>query len=93
MAKFEKVEMSPFWKPEKEGETIEGYVEDIRSIEGEFGANEVCTIGDFTVGISAGLLQLRRMNGEYVKVVYEGIIPLEKGKKLKKFSVLRRIEE
>lgn len=75
---FEKVQMLPFWKPEEEGEQIEGVVQNLHEIESNYGKQMVCDIGDYSVGISAGLAPLTNLVGQYVRLTYQGEVLNEK---------------
>lgn len=68
-----KVDRLPFWKPEEEGAEIEGVIQNLREIETQFGKQMVCDIGEYSVGISAGLEPLMRLVGQYVWLTYQGL--------------------
>lgn len=76
-------DLAPFWKPEKEGDTLEGKIVEIR--DGKFG--KIFTIekedGSEIATPSHKMLQNRlgsRSKGDMVKIVYEGRdIPTVKG--------------
>lgn len=75
---WEKVEVSGFWKPEKEGEEIVGTVKEIN--EGNFGKDYVIELSDGeSVRLPAfKVLQARLKNikiGAAVKIIYRGAEP------------------
>lgn len=71
-------QMLPFWRPEK-GEQLEGKVSDFRTIEGQFGLQEVVNIACYTVGLSSVLKPLKNLVGQNVRLTYEGFVPTEGG--------------
>ena len=74
--KFEKVQILPFWKPEEEGEQIEGVIQNLHDIESIW--KLVCDIGDYSVGISTSLAPLTNLVGQYVRLTYQGEVLNEK---------------
>lgn len=88
---FEKIETSinPFvnWNETKE---IEGIVSNVREIDGEFGPQEICDVGKFSVNITTALRSLPRYEGEYIKIVYLGMCESKKGRSFKAFDIFRR---
>jgi hypothetical protein len=89
--KFEKIESQnkPFvdWDKTKE---VEGIVLNIREIKSDFGTQEICDVGDFSVNITAALRALPRYEGEYLKIVYLGMQESKKGRQFKAFDIFRR---
>jgi hypothetical protein len=90
---FEKIEQptnKPFIDWDKTPE-IEGKIENIREIKSDYGAQEVCDIGDWTVNISAALKSLPRYEGEYLKIKYLGMQENKKGTRtFRAFEIYRR---
>ena len=84
---FAPVNQKPFWKPEKEGEQIRGFVGNSRELSGEYGVQTVIDVGDYSVGISAGLKPLASLDGQFVRVTYEGFDKSKKGRDFKKFLI------
>ena len=85
--KWETVNQKPFWKPETEGTQIEGIVSHLREVPGQFGVQEVIDVGEFSVGISAGLGPLPAYEGKYVRITYQGFDKSKKGRDFKKFLI------
>jgi len=90
-ARFEKVESQnkPFvdWDQTKE---IEGVVSNVREMKGDYGTQEICDVGDFSVNITAALSGVPRLKGEYLKIVYLGMQESKKGRQFKAFDIFRR---
>ena len=84
---FEAVNQKPFWKPENEGDQVEGWCTHPRNITGEFGEQTVMDVGEYSVGISAGLQNLLAYEGRYVRLTYQGFDKSKKGRDFKKFLI------
>jgi hypothetical protein len=84
---WEIVNQKPFWKPESESAQIEGVVTHTREVPGEFGVQQVVDVGEFSVGISAGLNALPAYEGRYVRITYQGFDKSKKGRDFKKFLI------
>lgn len=76
-----------FWKPEKEGQQIEGVVTNVREVTGDFGQQTVVDVGPFSVGISGGLKRLPGFENMYVRITYQGWDKTKKGTDFKKFLI------
>jgi hypothetical protein len=81
------VNQKPFWKPEQEGQQIEGIVSQVRDVPGQFGTQTVVDVGDFSVGVSAGLNRLLAYEGRYVRITYQGFDRAKSGRDFKKFLI------
>lgn len=83
-------EYLPFWRP-IEGDQITGICSDVREIESQYGTQDIVDVGDYTVGISAGLRALYKLSGVYVRLTYVGLtLNPESGRYFKKFKVERK---
>ena len=71
---------------------LEGTVGMPRQIATINGTQDVVTVGDYTVGISAGLRDLPSLQGRYVRIKFLGRVELMNGRTYKKFAVLARKE-
>ena len=71
---------------------LEGTVGMPRQIATINGTQDVVTVGDYTVGISAGLRDLPFLQGRYVRIKFLGRVELMNGRTFKKFTVLARKE-
>jgi len=60
------------WIPEEEGDTIEGYVQPSEEYVGEFGPVPRVLIGERRVFCGAGLRDLPKLEGRYVRITYQG---------------------
>jgi hypothetical protein len=87
MDEWETVNQKPFWKPETEGAQVEGIVTHLREVPGQYGVQEVIDVGEFSVGISAGLNPLPAYEGRYVRITYQGFDKSKKGRDFKKFLI------
>lgn len=82
-----KVEMSPAWKPEKEGDSVEGLFTRMEENVGDNNSNMYYLEQDNgeTIGVwGSTVLDVRLKNvkvGEMVKVVYQGVKKSEKTKR------------
>lgn len=68
-------DLYPFWKPEEEGQSIEGNVGKVRQVSGDFGLQDVVDIvGEegFTVNVSAGVQILHDLEGKYIRLTWLG---------------------
>jgi hypothetical protein len=83
------------WIPESEGDMVEGYVQPSEDYQGEFGPVPRVLIGEKRVFCGAGLRDLPKLEGKYVRVVYQGKQKsTKKGHQdFRKFQVLVRKEE
>lgn len=82
-------ELKPFvdWN---ETPAIEGVCGNFRIVKGEFGDQEVCDVGEFSVGMSTTLHNLPKYNGEYLRIRYEGMQESKGGRTFKSFTILAR---
>ena len=89
------VEVGSNWIPEEEGDMVEGYVGPVHIIKTSIGQAQSVIVGDKRVLISAGLNALLGLEGQYVRITYEGKEPSKtrKGVEFRKFKVERRVEE
>jgi len=69
---------------------IEGKVGNFREIDGEYGMQDVCDVGDYSVGIVTTLKSLSKYEGEYLRIKYEGMKASKDGRQFKAFVILRR---
>lgn len=60
------------WIPENEGDSIEGYVQPSEDYIGEFGPVPRVLVGEKRVFCGAGLKDLPKLEGRYVRITYEG---------------------
>ena len=60
------------WIPENEGDTIEGFVQPSEDYIGEFGPVPRVLVGERRVFCGAGLRDLPKLEGRYVRITYEG---------------------
>jgi len=80
--------MLPFWKPEEIGEQIEGLATEARSITGNYGESVLMNIGDFAVNVTAGLGELPKQAGKYIRLTYLGEMESQKtGRLFKDFKI------
>ena len=84
---WETVNQKPFWKPETEGDHIEGVTGNLRELQGDYGPSTVVDVGDHSVNVSAGLRALVTLEGQYVRLTYQGFEKSKKGRDFKKFLV------
>ena len=84
---WEIVNQKPFWKPESEGDSIEGVAGNIRELQGDYGPSTVMDVGEHSVNISAGLRSLVSCDSRYVRITYQGFEKSKKGRDFKKFKV------
>lgn len=84
--------LKPFINWEKQPE-IEGIVSNFREIDGDYGLQSVCDVGDFSVGITSALGALLKLEGVYLKIRFEGLEESSKGRQFKNFTILRRKEK
>jgi hypothetical protein len=69
---------------------IEGKVGNFREIDGEYGMQDVCDVGDYSVGIVTTLKSLSKYEGDYLRIKYEGMKASKDGRQFKAFVILRR---
>ena len=86
------VKVGENWIPDKEGDSVEGYVGEVFVAPTKIGQAQFVMIGDHRVLISGGLKPLLTLQGSYVHVTYQGFGESAKGK-FRKFEILRRPEE
>lgn len=87
--KVQSSELKPFvdWN---EIPIIEGICNNFRIVKGDFGDQEVCDVGDHSVGITTALHNLTKYDGQYLRIKYEGMLQSKKGRDFKSFTVLIR---
>ena len=72
---------------------IEGVISNHREIDGEYGLQNVCDVGEYSVGITTALRALLKLDGDYVKIRFEGLEESSKGRQFKNFTILRRKDQ
>lgn len=93
MGEFEK--FGENWIPDREGEQIEGFVLPSEDFKGDYGPVPTVIIGEKRVLCGAGLKDLPKLEGKFVRLVYLGKEPSKhKGRKdWMKFDIFVRKEE
>jgi hypothetical protein len=69
---------------------IEGVITNHREIDGEYGKQEICDVGEYSVGITTALRALLKLDGDYVKIKFEGLEESSKGRQFKNFTIRRK---
>lgn len=82
--------LNPFvdWK---QTPVIEGVVSNPRQVTGgQYGAQDVVDVGDYTVGLVSALANLPDHVGEYVRITCEGMVTTKKGNNCYAFTIQRK---
>ena len=69
---------------------IEGKVGNFREIDGEYGKQDVCDVGNYSVGITTTLTSLSKYEGDFLRIKYDGLKNSKDGRQFKAFVILRR---
>ncbi len=77
----------PFWNPNPK-DFIEGDVGNLRSMNGNFGPQDIIDVGEFSVNLSAGLAPMYKLLGKFVRLTYIGMENNPNtGRDFKKFKI------
>ncbi len=82
-------DLKPFINWDEQPE-VEGALSNFREVDGDFGTQEVCDVGDFSVGITTALHGLKKLEGKTVLIVYDGEKESKKGRMFKSFTIYEK---